>query len=112
MKEVWENDVKYRWVTSYYDMPLQGTCYYEDKLWRFQRSNKTDNMDEYYSEILELYPLTILQQLKWKLKQKWFEICVGEHWSDYPYKRNSKLRPDWLRNIYYKLKWKTQERTF
>jgi hypothetical protein len=91
MKEVWDNDVKYRWVTSYYDMPLQGTCYYEDKLWRFQRSNKTDNMDEYYSEILELYPLTILEQLKWKLKQKWFEICVGEHLSHYTYKRNSKL---------------------
>lgn len=35
MKEVWENDVKYRWVTSYYDMPLQGTCYYEDKVMAF-----------------------------------------------------------------------------
>lgn len=104
MVEVNDDKVKYRFISNYYDLPLQGTCYYESKLYRFQRSNKTNNMDDWWSDNLELYPLNPYQKLKWKLKQKWFEICVGEHWSDYPYKRNSKLKPDWLRNIYYKLK--------
>jgi len=101
--KVKDSDVKYRWISNYYDCPLEGTCYYMGILFYFKRSEPIG--DDYdFPDTLELTELGTIGSLKWKWKQWRFEQCVGSHWSNYPYKRNSKLKPDWLRNIYYKIK--------
>jgi len=103
MIRVLDNQVKYRFITNYYDLPLEGSCYYKNKLYHFKRSDEVDE-DGWFSDVLNLYPLNQYQQLKWKLRQWLFEFFVGHHWSWHPTKRNSKLKSSWLRHIYYKFK--------
>lgn len=93
-------------VSSHYDIHLHGTCMHEGKLWEFTTHDNTDyrrmqsacpscsgNDDadctcESFSEVVcVLTPLTFLQRLRWKFRQKMFEICVGYHWS-YPHRAN------------------------
>ena len=103
MITVLDKEVMYRFITNYYDLPLEGSCYYDGKLYHFKRSDEVDD-DGWLTDNLNLYPLSRYQQLKWKVRQWLFEFFVGHHWSWYAKKGNSKLKPAWLRYIYYKLK--------
>jgi hypothetical protein len=103
MITVLDREVIYRFITNYYDLPLEGSCYYDGKLYHFKRSDEVDE-DGWLTDNLNLYPLNRYQQFKWKLRQSLFESFVGEHWSWYARKRNSKLKPAWMRWVYYKLK--------
>jgi hypothetical protein len=98
-----DKQVDYRFVSNYHDEPLQGSCYYLGKLYHFRRKEGTDQ--------LFLIHLNKSGERKWKLKQLWFELCVGYHWSWYPKNRSSGFyyrRPQWLYKIlldlYYRLK--------
>lgn len=110
-KIVYDNEIEYRFISSYYDLPLKGICYHLGILYEFQRVQ----LEEYFDDYLELYSLNPFEEFKWKFKQWWFETCVGYHWSWYP-KNNKRQtgfyyrKPVWfyklLMKLYYKLKWK------
>lgn len=107
-KVVEDTKVEYRFISNYYDVPLNGICYYLGILYEFERAP----LEEYFDDCLHLYKLTAWQEFKWKLKQKLFEICVGYHWSWYPKNRGNLFhfrKPEWfykkLFKLYYKFKW-------
>lgn len=109
LKMVDDNQVEYRFISSYYDLPLKGICYHLGVLYEFQRVQ----MEEYFDDYLELYSLNLFEKTKWILRQWWFETCVGYHWSWYPKNRSKGFyyrKPQWLykllMKLYYKLKWK------
>ena len=98
-----DSQVEYRFISSYHDEPLEGSCYYLGKLYYFRRKEGTDH--------LFLITLNKNGERKWKLRQLWFELCVGYHWSWYPKNRSKGFyyrKPEWLYkillDIYYRLK--------
>ena len=101
IKMVKESEVEYRFVSNYYDHPLKGTCYYLGKLYYFRRKDD--------GNYLYLFPLNHHQERKWKLKQFFFEQCVGYQWSWYPKNRSLGFyyrKPQWLYKILFKLYYK------
>jgi hypothetical protein len=77
-------------------MHLSGTCIYHDDLCYFTAQYHYDDEKRYY----DVYELTPSERLKWYIRQRLFEICVGYHWS---YKGRKRLMnefvlrdPKWL----------------
>jgi hypothetical protein len=109
------NEVNFKFVEDHYDFNLSGTCVYNHELCEFEAQDPEYNeeLDEYGEIYVEIYELTMLEQLKWLWTQFKFEQCVGYHWS-YPqreqgYKfhiRNPKWLYKWLLERYYKTKLK------
>lgn len=104
IKIVKESDVEYRFITNFYDHPLKGSCYYLGKLYYFRRKEDSD--------YLYLFHLNNSGERKWKLKQFFFEQCVGYHWSWYPKNRSERFRyrkPEWLYKLLFKLYYKLKK---
>jgi hypothetical protein len=96
-----DTQVEYRFITNYYDEPIQGSCYYLGKLYQFRRKEGTNQ--------LFLITLNKKGERRWKLKQFFFEQCVGYQWSWYPKNRSTGFRyrnPQWLYKILFKLYYK------
>ena len=103
IKIVKESDVEYRFISHYYDEPLKGSCYYLGKLYYFIRKDDT---------YLYLIQLNNRGERKWKLKQFFFEQCVGYQWSWYPKNRSTGFRyrnPQWLYKLLFKLYYKLKK---
>lgn len=97
--------MNYVFITNYYDKPLSGFCLWNGELHRFEETDESFEKDEY-----DVYPLTLREKIKARIKQKAFEICVGTHWSYGGSIRRSHFywrRPKWLHkllfDVYYKL---------
>ena len=103
------DDVKFIWVNNHYDVHLSGLCKMGNTLFYFK------TIDYYGDDDLdlkcEIYMLSFLEEMKWRLRKFLFEQMVGYHWS-YD-KKTSKPRfyyrkPQWLYvmlfNLYYKIK--------
>lgn len=103
MEIVKDKTVEYRFISNYYDEPLHGTCYYQGVLYEFKRIDDEDNFDHW----LKLFELNLFTRVYWKLKQKFFEICVGYHWSWYPKNHRTQgfhiRNPKWLYKFLFKL---------
>ena len=106
------SEVKFRWVANHWDLHLQGTCVYENKLCMFQTEEPDydEEKDEWETPYSEIYELSWLEKLQW-IKNQWlFEKCVGYHWT-YPIRKEKRgfyyRKPQWLYkklfNIYYKI---------
>lgn len=66
------------WVSSYYDVPLDGLCRWDGALCSFEIIDV-----EAEPPLYRVAVLTWLERVRW-LARKWlFELCVGRHWS-YP----------------------------
>jgi hypothetical protein len=94
--EVPYNDMKFKWVCSHYDIHLHGTCYYNNEICEFI-------VDDDLEGIYKIYKLNRKGKIKWWLKQKKFELMVGDHWT---YKDGERIgifyydkRPRWLRTL-------------
>ena len=91
---------KFVWINDHYDMHLSGTCIYRGELCYFE----TDYQPNYENRYYEIHDLTRWEKIKWKFRQKLFEICVGYHWS---YKNKNRIwnsgiktrKPKWLFRI-------------
>ena len=87
------------YVTSFYDVPLEGTCRVEGEYMRFEL--KDENSMDYYC-----YRMSSPEKIKAKISQKLFEICVGYHCTYNGNKRMSHFhyrRPKWLYKILFDL---------
>jgi hypothetical protein len=98
------DEITFVWIQGHYDIHLSGLCKLGNTLFYF----KTINVDDYYDgkELMcDVYMLSSLEEVKWRLKNFFFEQMVGYHWS-YP-KRNNKgyyiRKPKWLYKFLFKL---------
>ena len=104
-------EVNFKWVSSYYDINLNGTCIYNGELCEFEAEypEYNDENDEWEEIFVKIYRLGLLDKLRWYGRQKLFEQCVGYHWSYSQkkrrsgfYYRNPKWLYTWLFKFYYK----------
>lgn len=79
------DEIQFHFVSDHYDVHLSGICIYKKKLYFFKTIviNDTDN------QLVDVFKLTYLEKIKWFLKQRWFEMCVGKHYS---FKDNKKIQ--------------------
>lgn len=66
--------VNFVFITSYYDIPLEGTCLYKGKLHRFE-------VVDYEEMIYNIHELNWLQRMISTAGKKLFEFCVSTYWS-------------------------------
>lgn len=83
MTRVKYEDMRFVFVSDYYDLPLRGTC-------RIRTCCSDNDLGEFrireecVEEILgdiwyECFELTRLEKIAWKIRQRLFEVCVGRH---------------------------------
>lgn len=95
------NEVDFVWISNHYDIHLAGLCRVDGRLHRFETNDDTREVT--------IYRLTRIAKIRWILKKKLFEFCVGYHWT-YPNRKQGLnwqyRRPEWLWKIvfvgYYK----------
>lgn len=113
------DQMQFVWVSNFWDFPLKGICMWGGKLHEFagwdewfKIDNPTEDEDDWDRKVFfNLTPLTFTQRLKWRFRQRMFELCVGTHWT---YKNNQRglqfhwRKPVWLHKLlcswYYKTK--------
>lgn len=93
-----DTDFKFRWIADHWDWHLSGSCYFNNNLCEFQfdwskYKPDSDYLDNFYYNI---YSLNFFEKVKWILRQKLFEICVGYHWTSTNYKSFHYRKPIWL----------------
>lgn len=98
------SDLNIVWVSNYYDGPLEGLCRQNGELMRFEIEEPDEARDDdwYYN----CYPLTKYEKVKWVIKQKMFEWCVGYHWTYTNNKRTNFFyyrKPEWLFKLLFKI---------
>jgi hypothetical protein len=104
------NEVDFKFISSHYDLHLDGTCLYNKKLCQFKTilGDWNKEKDEWEYDFCQIYELNLKEKIKWKLRQKKFEWMVGYHWT-YPKKKDTHFhyrKPKWLYvflfNLFYK----------
>ena len=75
--------VNFRWINNFYDIKLNGTCKYNNKLCEFKTivGDYNEEKEEWNESTVEIYNLNIIENIKWRLRQFMFEQCVGYHWT-------------------------------
>ena len=107
-----ENELEFVWVSSHYDIHLNGICKYKGELCEFKgiQPNWNPEKDDWYDTFYEIYKLSFKEKLNWVIRQKKFEIAVGYHWS-YPQRKKNvefKIRkPKWLFNMLFRMYYKS-----
>jgi hypothetical protein len=98
------DDIDFVWVNNHYDVHISGLCKLGFSLFYF----KTINHDSDEELMCEVYMLSTIEEIKWKLKKFFFEQMVGYHWTC-PKRKNSHFhyrKPEWLYKILFKLYYK------
>lgn len=105
------DEVNFVWISGHYDIHRFGLCKIGNTLFYF----KTINVDQYYDDETELkceiYMLSFLEEIRWRLKKFFFEQMIGYHWT-YPFRKEATgfyyRNPKWLYKflfwLYFKLK--------
>lgn len=115
-------DIKFVWVSDHWDFHRGGTCLYEGRLCRFtcvedypegwgtcEHEDGECPLCADYPIACMIHEITPADRMKWRIRKKMFEFCVGTHWT-YPNRPNGasfhSRRPRWfyamLFAIYYK----------
>ena len=109
------NDADFVWISHHWDVHLEGLCRVNNELMHFKTIEENiydEKKDEYsYDQIkVDIFKLGFTEKLRWILKWRLFELCVGTHWT-YPQKNSGRYtlrKPLWFWNIilsiYYKRK--------
>jgi len=100
------NNLNLIFVSDYYDIPLNGTCYYNNNICEFKTivGDWDGVKKEWLPSYFEIYQLTWIGKIKWVWTQWLFEFCVGYHYSHRNkliYIRKSKWLSDKLYKWYY-----------
>jgi hypothetical protein len=95
-------DMKYLFVTNHYDIHLNGLCYVDNQLCKFQLFSDWEDDDSKYL----VTPLSSIEKIKALWSKKKFEICIGYHWT-YPNRLNGEVfytkTPQWFWKIVFKM---------
>jgi len=104
--------MQFIWVTDFFDLPTKGLCKLNNELHVFEIINWEDDNPCY-----SVFKLSFFEKVKWLLRKKCFELCIGKHWT-YPNRKNGVRfytgKPKWfwklMFNLYYwrKFKWNSQ----
>ncbi len=99
---------KFKFAANHYDLHLNGTCIYENKLCEFKTivGDWNEEKDEWDESFCEIYTLTFFEKIEWIWRQWCFETCVGHHWSYKDGKRGASFsyrNPKWLYELLFKL---------
>ncbi|MEO6305086.1 MAG: hypothetical protein ABIP51_18150 [Bacteroidia bacterium] len=103
--------IKVLFVSSHYDLHLEGLCRFNNKICLFKTlvgdyNEEKDDFDEFFCEI---YELTFKEKIKKLFFKKKFELMVGYHWS-YPQRKKGVRfyyrKPVWFYKILYNLFYK------
>lgn len=95
------DEIDFVWVSNHYDVHISGLCKLGFSLFYF----KTINHDSDEELMCEIWMLSFMEEIRWKLKKFFFEQMVGYHWS-YPKRKNSHFhyrKPEWLYKLLFKL---------
>lgn len=92
--------VEFVWVSDHWDIHLRGLCRFHGELCSFKTLPEIG--DNLFCELAHLGPL---QKVRWLLRKKMFEWCVGYHWT-YPHRKNGAhfhmRRPRWWFKFLYR----------
>lgn len=100
-----------RWVSQHWDLHLQGICYFNGEICEFKTiyPDFDDDKGDWSETIVMIYNLTLLEKIKWVIRQSLFEFCIGKHYS----RKNGKWgerfkyrRPEWVYRILFRLYYK------
>lgn len=75
----------FEWVSSHYDVHLEGLCRVNGELMYF-KTEKSHLCYPWRNLRCHVFPLRGIDKLAWRIRQRLFEVCVGRHWS-YPYRK-------------------------
>jgi hypothetical protein len=101
-------DLHLVWISDYYDIPLAGIARdSKGNLCEFEYE-VDDSEEDWRDGRYRLFEMSVFAKIRWLVRKKVFEICVGEHWT-YPQRANgvmfTRKQPHWfwdrLRNFYY-----------
>lgn len=91
------DDVDFLWICDHWDIHLTGLCKYRNKICRFETDNDPEHWDA--GIMVTIYKLTLAEKVKWLLRKKLFEWCIGYHCT-YPHRikgvRFGGRRPGWF----------------
>ena len=99
------NEVDFVWISSHYDVHINGLCKMGNTLFWFQTKNYDGYFDEDTPLECDVYMLSFWEEVKLRMRKFFFEQMVGYHWS-YPQKKNSHFhyrKPEWLYKRLFKL---------
>ena len=94
------NEVDFVWISSHYDVHLEGLCKMGNTLFWFKTIDPEDDNIK-----CGIYMLSFWEEMKLRMRKFFFEQMVGYHWS-YPQKKNSHFhyrKPEWLYKRLFKL---------
>ncbi len=97
-------EIDFVWISNHYDVHMSGLCKMGNTLFYFGTIyNGTFEEDE--ELMCDVYMLSFMEEMRWRLRKFFFERMVGYHWS-YPKRKNSHFhyrKPEWLYKILFKL---------
>ena len=78
IKTIQYDRVKFKYVSSHYDIHLNGTCIYEGSLCEFkcELPGYDEEKDEWEEAYAKIYKLDYKEKLKWLWRQWLFEKCI------------------------------------
>lgn len=82
-------DMKFVWIASFWDGPIEGLCKFDGQVMHFREAGANGTY--------RVSPLTPIRKARWLLRKFLFELCVGKHYS-YPHRTNG-VHFHWRRPI-------------
>ena len=79
--------MRWEWISSHWDIHLKGLCWVNGELCRFTMQPWCYPFR--HMPKCHVFRLSAGDRLRWRLRQRLFEWCVGYHWSY----RGGKTRP-------------------
>lgn len=74
------DEVDFKFVSDHYDVHINGTCIYDNKICEFEVMYIHISDDE-EGHAIKIYSLDFKEKLKWLWTQWLFELCIGHHWT-------------------------------
>ena len=85
------------WISNHWDAHLEGLCRVQGRIMRFVMPPTWEGHEELPH--MHVFRLALWEKIRWLARKRFFEICVGEHWT-YPQRRNGHKfhlkRPKWF----------------
>jgi len=102
------DEVDFKFVCNHYDVHLNGSCVYNNKLCEFINvyPEYNEEKDEFEEMFVKIYTLNWIEKIRWLRRQWLFEVCIGNHWSYGGGKKGNDFghrKPKWLYDMLFRL---------
>ena len=71
------DEVDFNFISSHYDVHLNGTCIHKGDLCEFYTHREYDDDADEFIDIVSIYKLSFIEKLRWELKQYMFSTVPG-----------------------------------